>query len=71
MMKFFRGLFPEWAVEWPKGLNLPLNRWTNDFVEWLVSEYGVVFETASDAVLVLLVGLERFLRDLPWLVVFV
>lgn len=70
MMKFFRGLFPEWAVEWPKGLNLPLNKWTNDFVEWLVSEYGVIFETTSDGILVVLVGLERFLRDLPWLVVF-
>ena len=70
MMNFIRGLFPEWAVEWPKGLNLPLNKWTNDFVEWLVTEYGVIFETASDGILVVLVGLERFLRDLPWVVVF-
>ena len=70
MMKFIRGLFPEWGVEWPKNLNLPLNKWTNDFVEWLVTEYGVIFETASDGILVVLVGLERFLRDLPWLVVF-
>ena len=69
-MKFIRGLFPEWGVEWPKNLNLPLNKWTNDFVEWLVTEYGVIFETASDGILVVLVGLERFLRDLPWLVVF-
>ena len=70
-MKVIRGLFPEWAVEWPKNLNLPLNKWTNDFVEWLVTEYGIIFETASDGILVVLVGLERFLRDLPWLVVFV
>ena len=69
-MNFIRGLFPEWAVEWPKNLNMPLNKWTNDFVEWLVTEYGVIFETASDGILVVLVGLERFLRDLPWLVVF-
>ena len=65
MMKFIRGLFPEWAVEWPQGPELPLNKWTNDFVEWLVTEYGVIFETASDGILVVLVGLERFLRDLP------
>ncbi len=69
-MSFLRGLLPEWAVEWPKALNLPLNKWANAFVEWLVSEYGVVFETVSDSLLALLVGLEHFLRDLPWIVVF-
>lgn len=69
-MDILRNLLPEWAVEWPKGLNLPLNSWTNDFVRWLVTEYGIVFETVSNSILVLLVGIEHFLRDLPWLMVF-
>ena len=68
-MELLRSLLPDWAVEWPKSLNLPLNSWTNDFVRWLVTEYGIVFEAVSNSILVLLVGLEHFLRDLPWTVV--
>ncbi len=67
-MELLRNLLPDWAVEWPKSLNLPLNSWTNDFVRWLVTEYGIVFETVSNSILAVLVGLEHFLRDLPWTV---
>ncbi len=69
-MEIVHRLLPEWTVEWPKGLNLPLSQWTNDFVGWLIAEYGVVFEAVAASILTMLVGLEHFLRDLPWVVVF-
>ncbi|RAI03311.1 ABC transporter permease [Acuticoccus sediminis] len=38
---------------------------TNDFIEWLVINYGNVFEAISDPVLKALVWLEHLLRDAP------
>ena len=50
-------------------LQIPLDDWTNAFVDWLVVNYGDAFEAAANGVLVVLVALEGFLRDVPWWVV--
>ncbi|MDJ0950132.1 MAG: proline/glycine betaine ABC transporter permease [Alphaproteobacteria bacterium] len=50
----------------PEELGWPLRLWIDEFVDWLVINYGDVFEAAADSVLFLLVGLEQGLRALPW-----
>ncbi|MDX1654895.1 MAG: proline/glycine betaine ABC transporter permease [Candidatus Competibacteraceae bacterium] len=50
----------------PEELTIDLAGWVNDAVDWLVINYGDVFEMLSNSLLRVLVVLERFLRDLPW-----
>ena len=69
-MELLRDLLPGWAVEWPKSLNAPLNSWTNNFVEWLITEHGQTFEALSNRISVVLLAIEQTLRGVPWLVMF-
>ncbi|MCY4173915.1 MAG: proline/glycine betaine ABC transporter permease [Cyanobacteria bacterium MAG CAR3_bin_5] len=73
-MEWLRNLLHEigagWAVEWPKALNVPLNSWINDFVEWLITEHGQAFEAVSNSISVVLLAIEQTLRGMPWLVMF-
>jgi glycine betaine/proline transport system permease protein len=47
----------------------PIAEATNNFVEWLIVNYGNVFEAVSDSLLTILVALERVLRGSPpWLI---
>ncbi len=46
-------------------LGKPIRDGTNAFIDWLVVTHGDLFEAVNDALLVVLVGLERFLRDAP------
>ncbi|MCY4236609.1 MAG: proline/glycine betaine ABC transporter permease [Cyanobacteria bacterium MAG CAR2_bin_4] len=57
-------------MEWPKALNVPLNSWINDFVEWLITEHGQAFEAVSNSISVVLLAIEQTLRGMPWLVMF-
>lgn len=54
----------------PEYLEIRLDKSANRAVEWLVQTHGDSFEAAANAVLVVLVQLEQFLRTLPWWVVF-
>ncbi|HOV04845.1 MAG TPA: proline/glycine betaine ABC transporter permease [Hyphomicrobiales bacterium] len=50
----------------------PIRKATNDFVDFLVVDYGDFFEAVSNSILSVLVSLERVLRDAPpWLVLIV
>ncbi len=53
----------------PESWRIPLRSWTNDGVAWLVTNYGDVFRSITDAVLLMLVRVERGLAGLPWWVV--
>lgn len=55
----------------PEVLTWHLGYWINDFVDWLVINYGNFFETVANGVLYLLVKLERVLRHLPWWVIMI
>ncbi len=57
-------MFPDW-LEWPLGI------WVNRFVDWLVLNYGDVFESIANTLLWVLVRLEHFLRWLPWWLVII
>lgn len=53
----------------PEQLNVPLGRWVNRFVDWLVVNYGDAFEAFADSLLTILVWLEQILRGTPWWIV--
>ncbi len=62
MLEFLSQPFP---ATW----RLPLRGWTNDAVSWLLLEYGDAFRGLTDALLQLLIRVERFLIAVPWWVV--
>lgn len=53
----------------PSAWRIPLRGWTNDLVDGLVSNFGHVFRSLSDTLLLVLVQVERGLVALPWWVV--
>jgi glycine betaine/proline transport system permease protein len=55
----------------PEQLNVPLGKWVNQFVDWLVINYGATFEAFADSLLTILVTLEQVLRGAPWWVVLI
>ncbi|MBP3126308.1 proline/glycine betaine ABC transporter permease [Thalassospira sp. ER-Se-21-Dark] len=55
----------------PEQLNVPLGKWVNQFVDWLVVNYGAAFEAFADSLLTVLVALEQVLRGTPWWVVLI
>ncbi|MBT7451318.1 MAG: proline/glycine betaine ABC transporter permease, partial [Rhodospirillaceae bacterium] len=50
----------------PESFTVSIAQPINDFVDWLVINYGDWFELFSDGLLVILVALEGFFRDAPW-----
>ena len=50
----------------PESFTVSIAQPINAFVDWLVINYGDVFELFSDGLLVVLVALEGFFRDAPW-----
>lgn len=50
----------------PEGFSWPLERWVNEFLDWLIVSYGDVFESINWAVLQVLLRVEKFLFFLPW-----
>ncbi|MDG4721062.1 MULTISPECIES: ABC transporter permease [Thalassospira] len=55
----------------PEQLKVPLGKWVNQFVDWLVINYGAAFEAFADSLLTLLVALEQVLRGAPWWLVLI
>jgi glycine betaine/proline transport system permease protein len=55
----------------PEQLNVPLGKWVNQFVDWLVINYGAAFEAFADSLLTVLVALEQVLRGAPWWMVLI
>lgn len=53
----------------PSAWRIPLRGWTNDLVEGLVANFGQLFRSISDSLLLVLVQVERGLVALPWWVV--
>lgn len=50
----------------PDSFTVSISKPINDFVDWLVVNYGDVFQLFSDSLLVVLVAIEGFFRDAPW-----
>lgn len=58
----------DWLTEFPEGLHLPLADWVDRFIRILVSDYGGLFSAIRDAILFVLLPIERFMLWLPWTV---
>ncbi len=52
--------------DFPSAWRIPLRGWTNDAVSALVVNFGDVFAAITEALLQLLIRVERFLVALPW-----
>jgi len=57
-------MFPE-TLEWP------LERWVNQFLDWLVIGYGDQFEAFSNIILRFLIQIEWLLRETPWWIIII
>lgn len=60
---------PAWLTNWPRWLDVPLQKWANDALSWLVKNYGYIFDAINEFLLQILVAMRVFLTDLPWPVV--
>lgn len=47
-------------------MEIPLGEWVNVFITWLVRNYGVFFESLSNALLQFILAFEGFFRSLSW-----
>jgi glycine betaine/proline transport system permease protein len=54
------------GAPFPATWRIPLREWTNDAVQWLIVSYGDAFSAVSNALLLVLVRVERGLAALPW-----
>lgn len=60
-----------WTREFPTAWRIPLRRWTNEAIDTLVATYGDVFDVLTEALLQVLLRVERGLVALPWWLVVV
>ena len=56
----------EIAKSFPVTLEFPVEQWVNHAMKSFVAEYGDAFQTASNALLAVIVTLEALLNWLPW-----
>ena len=61
---------PEWMLEFPELVQIPLAGWIDTIMSWVLHTCGDVFEFVSDQIILrALLGIERFVLWLPWLLV--
>ncbi len=57
--------------EFPEFLNIPVAAWIDALVSWIVTTFGPVLDVISDALLAVLLGIERMLLWIPWFVIII
>ncbi|TFH37045.1 MAG: proline/glycine betaine ABC transporter permease [Dehalococcoidia bacterium] len=55
--------------EFPSFLRIPVGDWIDSLVSWIVANLGSVLDVIGDALLAVLVAMERLLLWIPWFVV--
>ncbi len=58
-------------VEFPQLLEVPLGEWVDVIMSWVLTSWGAGFDAVGDAILFVLLNMERFFLWLPWTVVVV
>ena len=53
-------------TEFPEGCQIPIREWTNEVLRFLVRNFGTVFDSISDVMLLVLRQVELSLLALPW-----
>jgi len=56
-------------LEFPAFISVSLAEWIDTIMAWVLTNWGVVFDSIGDGILTVLVGIERFLLWVPWIVV--
>ncbi len=56
-------------LEFPEFLSVPLAKWIDTIMDWILANWSAAFDVVGDVVLQMLLGIERFLLWLPWFVV--
>jgi len=62
---------PEFLLEFPEVIRVPLAEWIDIIIEWLLTNWGAFFDAVGDGILFILLNIEKFLLWIPWLVVVV
>jgi len=61
---------PEWMLEFPEFIQIPLADWIDAIMRWILQNWGAVFEFVSDQIILRgLLGIEKSVLWLPWLLV--
>jgi glycine betaine/proline transport system permease protein len=56
-------------MEFPQFLEIPLASWVDAIIDWILQNLGGVLDAIGEALLGVLVGLERLLLWIPWFVI--
>lgn len=56
-------------MEFPQFLEIPLAGWVDAIIDWILQNLGGVLDAIGEALLGVLVGLERLLLWIPWFVI--
>ncbi len=56
-------------LEFPEFLTIPLADWIDSIMDWVLQNWGGFFDAVGNVILQMLLGIERFLLWLPWVVI--
>jgi len=56
-------------LEFPELIQIPLAEWIDAIMHWLLTDWAALFDAIGDAVLLVLLYIERFLLWIPWFVI--
>ncbi|NLJ28806.1 MAG: proline/glycine betaine ABC transporter permease [Deltaproteobacteria bacterium] len=56
-------------IEFPTDLQIPLAKWVDQLMDWMLAHFGGVFDVFGKVMLFVLVHIERFFLWIPWPVV--
>lgn len=59
----------DFFLEFPRLLTIPLARWVDGIIDWILANLGGLLDAVGGALLHVLVALERMLLWLPWIVI--
>lgn len=58
-------------LEFPEWIHLPIAGWIDTIMDWILVNWGFIFDAIGDGILQVLVLIEKFLLWLPWFVVII
>lgn len=53
-------------MEFPKNIDIPLDRWVDHAMDWVLVTFGGFFDTLGTAILYFMIYIEKFFLWLPW-----
>jgi glycine betaine/proline transport system permease protein len=56
-------------LEFPEWLTIPLADWVDNIMDWILTNWAPAFDAIGNAILQMLLGIEKFLLWIPWFAV--